>query len=127
MARQPTTVNVKEVGGKFKVPDAGAKAGAAWEFEVVNDTDHTILVALPEQFLPADPERPKRKQRIVESLAAAPADFLARAVQIERGRSKTFQMPARDAGEYPYEVAVFPPAGTEPAEGNSPPKIIIDA
>jgi hypothetical protein len=120
------------MAGRFKVDPPEVRVKAGGEFEVINATGYTVLVALPEEVLPDDSERPKRKKRIEESLAADPADFLARAVQIEPNGSTTFNIPPlagaryRPEIEYSYEVAVFPVGGTEPAEGNSPPKIIIE-
>ncbi len=110
----------------FKVKPPGAKVKRTAGFDILNDTGHLMWVALPEDLVPGSKGRKARTARLAAVLGKRAAARLSTAQFVNPGDSFRFSLSALTGPRgRDYWVIVFTQNGPEPAEGNSPPKIII--
>ncbi len=118
--------HVTSQASPFKVKPPVVRVSRANGFDIQNDTGHAMWVALPEDLVPGSRGRRGRKARLAAVFGNRAAARLSTAQFVNPGDSFRFGLSALTGPRgRDYWVVVFTQDGPDPAEGNSPPKIII--
>jgi hypothetical protein len=119
--------HVIETGqGAFKVRPGAVAVKHDDGFDIKNLAGSPVWIQLPVDIIVADDTRAEREALLEKVFDRDVAVLLAKARWVNHGDTAHFDFRDGVTGVFEYHVVVFPQGGGVPADGDSPPRIIVD-